>query len=83
MKVNVSKRKRHEHQPFPPSLSTSGSLRQSKKSDLLNCLEELMQPVENRPPYDVSILDGAVIVNMLKPGLAKTFGQYSESISQE
>ena len=71
---------RHEHQPFPPSLSTSGSLRQSKKSDLVNCLEELMQPVENRPPYHVSILDGAVIVNMLKPGMAKTFGQYSESI---
>ena len=71
---------RHEHQPFPPSLSTSGSLRQSKKSDLVNCLEELMQPVENRPPYDVNILDGAVIVNMLKPGMAKTFGQYSESI---
>ncbi|GFR88223.1 hypothetical protein ElyMa_006095400 [Elysia marginata] len=39
---------RHEHQPFPPSLSTSESLRQSNKSDLVNCLEELMQSVENR-----------------------------------
>ncbi|GFR88236.1 hypothetical protein ElyMa_004246000 [Elysia marginata] len=48
---------RYEHRPFPLSLSTHKSLRQSKKSDLVNCLEELMQPVENRPPYDASLTE--------------------------
>ncbi|GFS12593.1 hypothetical protein ElyMa_001375100 [Elysia marginata] len=41
---------RYEHQPFLPSLSTNGSLDESKKSDMVNFPEELMQPVRNRPP---------------------------------
>ena len=31
----------HENQPYPPSLSSFGKLRQGNKSDLLGCLEKL------------------------------------------
>lgn len=33
----------HENQPFPPSLSSYGQLRQGKKSDLMGCLESRAQ----------------------------------------
>ena len=39
------------------------------KSDLVSCLEEL-----------VNSLDGSVIVNMLRPGSAKTFSDYASQV---
>ena len=61
---------RHENQNFPPSLSKFGSLRMGKKSQLLPMLEDLA-PVRQEPPaVDVLLLDGAAIINILKPGAA-------------
>eukprot|EP00058_Branchiostoma_floridae_P011619 XP_002597107.1 hypothetical protein BRAFLDRAFT_76362 [Branchiostoma floridae] len=70
----------HENHPFPPSLSSYGNLRLGKKSDLMTCLETATSTRHVRPDSDASILDGAVIVNMLRPGVCKTFGEYATKI---
>ncbi len=47
-------------------------LRLGKKSDILHCLEDKVD-AENTNSVSDAVLDGAAIVNMLKPGLSKTF----------
>ena len=63
----------HENQAYPPSLS-SGKLRLGTKSDIVNCLESLitMTDAVGSPTVDAVIMDGACIVNMLKPGTANS-----------
>lgn len=61
----------HENQSCPPSLSDRGNLRLGKKSDIIHCLEDEVEMEDTDPIADVIVLDGAVIVNMLKPGSAK------------
>ena len=40
-----------------------------------------MSPSQNDRPYvDMSLLDGAVIVNMLRPRAVKTFHEYSQLV---
>ena len=83
----------HENQACPPSLSNMGKLRLGTKSDIVGCLEELIlkftdevipdiqsSPTLGVPAVDAVILDGAVIVNMLKPGTARTFSDYTTQI---
>ena len=72
---------KHENQAFPPSLSDSGKLRFSAKSDLLVCFETLV-PFVTESPQEISaiILDGAAIVQMLKPIGVTTFEQYAQDI---
>ena len=66
-----------------------GKLRLGTKSDIVSCLEELITTPKDAtmpdiqpdlslgvPTVDVVILDGAVIVNMLKPVTARTFSEY-------
>lgn len=52
------------------------------KSDLLHCIEEIIPPLAESPfSTDVTIIDGAVAVNMLKPTPAvKTFHDYAEQV---
>ena len=71
----------HENQPFPPSLSSFGQLRQGKKSDLMACMEPLAQSTnQTRPNIDVAIMDGAVLVNILRPSSCKTFSDYASDV---
>ena len=70
----------HENQASPPSLSQAGKLRAGTKSDLLQCLEEMIPPNSQAPEVTCVILDGAAIVQMLNPGTAKTFGEYAEKV---
>ena len=48
----------------------------------MNCLENLDTTQDNRtvPSVDVTIFDGAALVNMLRPGAAKTFSDYAHDI---
>lgn len=72
----------HENQACPPSLSQIGGLRTGTKSDLIPCLENLV-PVEGdlpTPKVQVVIMDGAAIINMLRPGTAKTFQSYANDV---
>jgi len=72
---------RHENQCYPPSLSKFGELRSGTKADLVKCFEETYPtPPEQVPEVDVILLDGTAIINMLKPGPAKTFHEYSKCI---
>ena len=71
----------HENHPFPPSLSSYGQLRFGKKSDLISCLEQQIESTHDvRPETQVSIMDGAVLVNMLRPGGCKTFSDYAVKV---
>ena len=70
----------HENQSFSPSLSQHGKLRSGTKWDLLSCLEKNGPAQAQRPSVEALLLDGAAIVNMLKPGASKTFEEYSETV---
>ena len=71
---------RHENQQCPPALSDGGRLCLGSKSDLLVCLEGQAEPQSEAPTVTAVVLDGAVIVQMLKPGTAKTFDEYAQQV---
>eukprot|EP00794_Sanderia_malayensis_P001478 gene1478-1635_t len=57
------------------------------KSYLMECLqnEVVKQPVESSgdldaPQVDSIIIDGAALINMLRPGRAKTFEEYAQNV---
>ena len=68
---------KHENHAYPPFLSQLGKLRFGTKADLTDCLEKLCTSKGAAPVIDVIILDGAAIINMLKPVGAKTFQDYA------
>jgi len=68
---------KHENHAYPPSLSQLGKLRFVTKADLTDCLEKLCTSKGQAPVIDVIILDGAAIINMLKPVGVKTFQDYA------
>lgn len=69
----------HENQAAPPSLSLQGTFRSGTKADL-SCLElDEMQPTAT-PCVDAKVLDGAAVVQMLKPGASKTFQDYADKV---
>ena len=61
---------RHENQPWPPSLSHHGQLRQGNKAELVRCLQGTTEVSAESPQVDVKIFDGAVVVQMLHPKTA-------------
>ena len=71
---------KHENYAYLPTLSLLGKLRFGTKSDLVACLEKLCTSCGEAPVADVIILDGAVIVNMLKPIDVKTFQDYATHV---
>ncbi len=70
----------HENQACPPSISQLGQLRTGTKSDLVHCLETLVDAEEDTPEVEALLLDGAAVVHMLKPGAAKTFQSYAHDV---
>ena len=72
----------HENQAYPPALSQMVKLRTGTKSDLVGCLEDLVptQDLSPTPVVQVILLDGAAIVNTLRPGFAKTFSDYASQV---
>ncbi|XP_070210981.1 uncharacterized protein [Littorina saxatilis] len=69
---NIEEFFRHENQACPPALSDGGSLCTGTKSDLLTCLEEVSDAKTETPVKTCFVLDGAAIVQMLKPAASKT-----------
>ena len=59
-----------------------GKLRSGTKSDLVGCLVDLAPTQMNapNPTVQVMIIDGAAVVNMLRPGTAKTFSDYGKQV---
>ena len=58
----------HENQAYPLALSGDGKLHLGTKSDLLTCLIDHSECQSYAPVITSIIIDGAVIVQMLKPG---------------
>jgi len=77
---NVEEFFQHENQACFPALSDGGGIRQGAKSDLLACLEDVSQPRSEAPPTRCIVLDGTVIVQMLKLATAKSFNEYAHEI---
>jgi len=68
---------RHENQTCHPALSDGGSLYTGTKSDLLTCLEEVSDAKTETPVTTCIVLDGAAIIQTLKPAASKTFEEYA------
>ena len=66
----------HKNQAAPPALSTEGKLHLAVKADLLHCMKSDQTETKSAPVVDATILDGAAIVQMLNPVVAKTFQEY-------
>ena len=67
----------HENQPNLPSLSENGTLKlPKKKSEILNCVG-CDKDISECPDVDAKIIDGAAIINMLRPSSGKTFKDYA------
>lgn len=65
----------HESSAFPPSLTRKGQMHHTTKSEILDCIEPKDIEVD-RPMTTAAILDGAVLVQMLRPGGAQNIEQY-------
>ena len=64
----------HENGSYPPSISKNDDLMPGSKSDFLHCLEKLNKEAAiDNMIMDCIILDGAAIVNMIKPTGVTTF----------
>ncbi|KAL8576333.1 hypothetical protein ACOMHN_006256 [Nucella lapillus] len=70
---------RHQNQASPPALSDGGSLCTGTKSDL-TCLAEVSDAKTETPVTTCIVLDGAAIIQMLKPAASKTFEEYAQRI---
>ena len=78
---NVDEFFKHENQAFPLSLSDSGKIQFSAKSELLTCFATWV-PFVRESPYGMStvILDGATVLQRLKPVGVTTFEQYARDM---
>ena len=65
---------------MPPSISDGGKLRQGTKADLLQCFAKLHETQVTEPEVSAILVDGAAVVQLLKPGMAKTFQDYSQNV---
>jgi len=68
---------RHENQTCFPALSDGGNLFTGTKNDLITCLEKVSDAKTETPVTTYLVLDGAAIVQMLKPAASKTFETYA------
>ena len=71
---------KHETMTCPPSLSNNGKMNTRTKSYLVSCLEDLLPSSDMNMKPTCIILDGAVIVQMLKPRSVKTFNEYADQV---
>jgi len=75
---------RHENHPYPPSISNGGILHFGTKADLLACFDAMCDSGCDQNAssltVDTYVLDGAAIVQMLKPGSCRTFQDYRDRL---
>jgi len=69
----------HENQNSPPSLAQNGQMHQGTKSQLLPLLQQHASDIhDEEPTADVIIMDGAGLVNALRPTKGSTFETYAK-----
>lgn len=65
----------HESSAFPPSLTRKGSMYHGDKSEILDCI--VPADLDNhRPATTAGMLDGAVLIQMIRPGSNVTIEDY-------
>ena len=76
---NIEQFFRHENQSSPPSLSQNNELRSGNKAELLKQLESMDDSIFSceSPETEVTVLDGAALINGLKPESNTTFEDYA------
>ncbi|PFX16227.1 Hemicentin-2 [Stylophora pistillata] len=57
-----------------------GQVRRGKKADLLKCFPSTSAHIAPQPVVDAVIIDGAVIVQMLRPKTVRTFDEYFSTV---
>ena len=69
----------HESLKHPPSLSKCGQMRSRNKSDLIGCIEEVINvlPRTEAPAVEAAVLEGSVLVNMVKAKKNQSFQTYA------
>ena len=70
----------HETRREAPPLSKEGEIRSGNKADLLHCLKHDREFSTTEPISLSNVLEGSVLVNMLKPNSSKTLTDYAEDI---
>ena len=76
----------HENHPWPPSLASNGKMHSICKSDLIDCLESVVEFQNTVPNVDSKIIDGAALVHTLDPKKTiskepiKTFKDYADYV---
>ena len=70
----------HENNSYPPSSSNNADLQSGKKSDLLTHLEEVVLATCKTLADECVILDGAAVVNFLKPIGVTIFADYANDV---
>ena len=72
---DINKFFEHENHKFPISFSSSGTLRDSHKSDLLSFIEKYDTDTERHVGANgVMIIDGPFLLHTRQPGKLVTFG---------
>ena len=77
---NLEEFSRHENQACPQALSDGESICLGTKSDLLKCFEEFSSAQSEVPDTTCLVLDGAVLVQMLKHAATKNFDDYAQDV---
>ena len=70
---------KHESSEMPPTLTRKGTMHHNTKSEILQCLGS-NTAVETKPLTSCAVLDGPVLVQMLRPGNATTIGHYCSNV---
>ena len=77
---NIEEFFRYENYSYPPALSKFGELRSVTQADLECFQDSYPTPTNSIADVDAILLDGAAVINILKPGSAKAFKEYSEVV---
>ena len=66
---------KHESSEYPPSLTRNGRMYHGTKSEIIDCIAP-MNSIDCAPNTSCAVLDGPVLVQMLRPGNANTIQDY-------
>lgn len=69
---------KHESNDYPPALTRKGKLHHGAKSEILDLVTEAS--TENQPQTSCAVLDGAVLVQMLRPRNVTTIEEYCSNV---
>ena len=73
---------RHETLSHPPALAKNGQMRSGDKTDILPHLKKfIVEPTDHltgMPEVDAVVMEGSVLVNLIKPNKNNSFSQYAE-----